>query len=307
MSEVSRASRDVPTSVKTHQSFASIEQVRPRSQRKLLLRKFLRHRLAVIGTVVLLTLTLGAIFADQLTGYDPYRINVRERLQPPSAAHLLGTDDLGRDQLERVMLGGQVSLSVGFLSMMVALVFGTLIGSLSGYYGGRVDNALMRMTDIMFTFPPIVLAMIFVSLLGQTLVSIAFTIGVVSWMGLARLVRASFLSLKEQDFVLAARALGATDRRIMFRHMLPNVVGTITVAVTLGIARAILLESGLSYLGLGIQVPIPSWGSMLYTAQGQLSSAAWLSLTPGLMIFLAVLSINFVGDGLRDALDPRLK
>jgi peptide/nickel transport system permease protein len=271
------------------------------------LRKFLRHRLAVIGMVILLALVLGAIFADQLTPYDPFRINMRERLQAPSELHLFGTDDLGRDQLERVMLGGQVSLTVAFLSMLVALGVGVLVGSLAGFYGGWVDNLLMRLTDFMFTFPPIVLAMLAVSVLGQTLPSLAFTIGIVSWMGLARLVRASFLSLKEQDFVLAARALGAQDFRLMFQHILPNIVGTIVIAITLGMARAILLESALSYLGLGIQVPIPSWGSMLYLAQSQLQSASWLPVSSGLMIFIAVLSINFVGDGLRDALDPRTK
>lgn len=271
------------------------------------LRKFLRHRLAVIGTAILLVLVLGAIFAEQLTPYDPFRINMRERLQPPSEQHLLGTDDLGRDQLERLMLGGRVSLTVAFLSMMVALCVGVVVGSFAGFYGGWVDNVLMRMTDFMFTFPPIVLAMLAVSVLGQTLLSLAFTIGIVSWMGLARLVRASFLSLKEQDFVLAARALGAQDFRLMFLHILPNIVGTIVIAITLGMARAILLESALSYLGLGIQVPIPSWGSMLYLAQSQLQSASWLPFSAGLMIFLTVLSINFVGDGLRDALDPRTK
>lgn len=270
-------------------------------------RKFLRHRLAVIGIVALMTLFLGAIFAEQLTPHDPYRINVRDRLQPPSSLHLLGTDDLGRDQLERVMLGGQVSLSVAFLSMLVSLIVGVAVGSISGFYGGWVDNLLMRFTDFMFTFPPIVLAMIAISVMGQTLPSIAFTIGIVSWMSLARLVRASFLSLKEQEFVTAARAIGATNSRLILFHILPNVVGTIIIAITLGMARAILLESSLSYLGLGIQVPIPSWGSMLYLAQSQLQLASWLPLSAGSMIFVAVLSINFVGDGLRDALDPRTK
>lgn len=280
---------------------------RPLSRRRLILYKFLHHRLAVLGLVSIVLLSLGAIFAVHLTPYDPFKINIRDRLRAPSVAHVLGTDDLGRDQLTRVMLGGQVSLAVGFLSMLVSLAVGVTVGSLAGYYGGRLDNSLMRLTDLMFTFPPILLAMIFVSLLGKTLVSLAVIIGFVSWMGLARLVRATFLSLKEQDFVVAARALGAPNRRIIVRHILPNVTGTIIVAITLGVARAILLESALSYLGFGVQVPIPSWGIMLYTAQGQLRTASWLSLSPGLMIFVAVLSINFVGDGLRDALDPRMK
>lgn len=205
------------------------------------------------------------------------------------------------------MLGGQVSLAIAALSMLVSLLVGVTIGSLAGFYGGAVDNVLMRLTDLMFIFPPIVLAMIAVSVMGQTLVSVAVTIGVVSWMGLARLVRASFLSLKEQEFVTAARSLGAVNTRLMLHHILPNIAGTIIVVVTLGMARAILFESALSYLGLGIQVPVPSWGSMLYLAQNQLQSATWLPFSPGVMIFLAVLSINFVGDGLRDALDPRSK
>jgi ABC-type dipeptide/oligopeptide/nickel transport system permease subunit len=205
------------------------------------------------------------------------------------------------------MLGGQVSLAIAALSMIVSLIVGVTIGSLAGFYGGVVDNILMRLTDLMFIFPPIVLAMIAVSAMGHTLASVAITIGIVSWMGLARLVRASFLSYKEQEFVTAARSLGAVNVRLIIHHILPNIVGTIIVVVTLGMARAILFESALSYLGLGIQVPIPSWGSMLYLAQNQLQSATWLPLTPGALIFLAVLSINFVGDGLRDALDPRSK
>ncbi len=285
----------------------SVEESSHLQRRHLALRKFLRHRLAVIGIVVLIALILSAALATHLTPYDAFRINMRDRLQPPSALHLFGTDDLGRDQLERVMLGGQVSLSIAALSMVVSLLVGVTIGSLAGFYGGVIDNALMRLTDLMFIFPPIVLAMIAVSALGQTLASVAITIGIVSWMGLARLVRASFLSYKEQEFVTAARSLGAVNLRLIVRHILPNIVGTIIVVVTLGMARAILFESALSYLGLGIQVPIPSWGSMLYLAQNQLQSATWLPFTPGALIFLAVLSINFVGDGLRDALDPRSK
>ncbi len=288
-------------------SLHSVENATHLQSRNVALRKFLRHRLAVVGLVVLIALILSAAFAVHLTPYDAYKINMRDRLKPPSTLHLFGTDDLGRDQLERVMLGGQVSLSIAALSMVVSLLVGVTVGSLAGFYGGKVDNVLMRLTDLMFIFPPIVLAMIAVSVMGQTLPSVAVTIGVVSWMGLARLVRASFLSFKEQEFVTAARSLGAVNLRLMVRHILPNIVGTIIVVVTLGMARAILFESALSYLGLGIQVPIPSWGSMLYLAQNQLQSATWLPFTPGALIFLAVLSINFVGDGLRDALDPRSK
>jgi len=217
----------------------------------------------------------------------------------------MGTDDLGRDEFARTMLGGRVSLSVGLISVVVALMVGLPIGSLAGFVGGRTDNVLMRFTDMMFAFPAMVLAMIFVAILGQRLSSLSLVIGLVSWMTIARLVRASFLSLKEEEFVTAARSVGASNGRIVLRHILPNSLGTIIVAATLGVARAIITESALSYLGLGIQAPIPSWGGMLYFAQNQLESATWLSVFPGLMIFLAVLSINFVGDGLRDAMDPR--
>ena len=278
---------------------------KPRSYSWLILKKFSRHRLAALGLIVISVLVASAILVDVISPYDPLRINMRLRLQPPSLAHPFGTDDLGRDQLARSMLGGRVSLSVGMLAMAVSLIVGVSIGSIAGYFGGIIDNLLMRFTDIMFMFPPIVMAMIFVTIVGQTLTALAFVIGIVSWMGLARLVRASFLSLKEEEYVLAARAIGVGNARIMLRHILPNALGTIIVAATLGITRAILLESGLSYLGLGIQVPLPSWGSMLYLAQGQLTTATWLSIVPGLLIFASVLSINFVGDGLRDAFDPR--
>jgi peptide/nickel transport system permease protein len=217
----------------------------------------------------------------------------------------MGTDDLGRDELTRVLLGGRVSLAVGLLAVLIALGVGTPLGSVAGYYGGRLDNILMRITDMMFSFPSLILMMIFAALLGKGVVSIALVIGLTSWMTVARLVRASFLSLREQEFTLAAIAIGAPNIRIIFRHILPNTIGPIIVAATLGVAEAIVAESALSYLGLGIQVPIPSWGGMLNLAQNQVESAPWLSIFPGLMIFIAVLCINFVGDGLHDALDPR--
>jgi len=276
-----------------------------RSYWRMVRRRFVRHRLAVGGLLLVLLLITGAVLAPVVTPYDPFRIDMPVRLQPPTAQHLMGTDDLGRDEFARTMLGGRVSLSVGLISVVVALMVGLPIGSLAGFVGGRTDNVLMRFTDMMFAFPAMVLAMIFVAILGQRLSSLSLVIGLVSWMTIARLVRASFLSLKEEEFVTAARSVGASNGRIVLRHILPNSLGTIIVAATLGVARAIITESALSYLGLGIQAPIPSWGGMLYFAQNQLESATWLSVFPGLMIFLAVLSINFVGDGLRDAMDPR--
>lgn len=294
-----------PAVGRTMSSTVKVVAPQERSYWKLVRQKFFRHRLAVGGLIILLLLALGAVFANEITPYDPYRIDMRARIQPPSMQHLMGTDDLGRDELARAMLGGRVSLSVGLLAVVVALVVGASIGSIAGYYGGAIDNVLMRFTDVIFAFPAMILAMIFVALLGQTLSSLALVIGVVSWMGIARLVRAAFLSLKEEEFITAARCVGVGNVRIILRHILPNAFGPIIVAATLGVARAIIMESGLSYLGLGIQAPVPSWGGMLYFAQNQLDTASWLSIFPGLMIFIAVLSINFVGDGLRDAMDPR--
>jgi peptide/nickel transport system permease protein len=232
-------------------------------------------------------------------------MNPSEINRPPTFRHPLGTDDLGRDELTRILLGGRVSLSVGLLAVVIAVGFGTVIGSIAGFYGGHVGAALMRATDVVLSFPGLVLMMIFAALLGKGIAAIALVIGLTSWMTVARLVRASYISLKQQEFVAAAISLGARHRRIIIRHILPNAIGPIIVAATLGMAEAIVAESALSYLGLGIQVPIPSWGGMLNLAQNQLDSAMWLSVFPGLMIFVTVLSINFLGDGLRDVLDPR--
>jgi peptide/nickel transport system permease protein len=268
-------------------------------------RRFFRHRAGVVCLIVLLLLFLGAIFAEVITPYNAFDINVRAVNQPPSSIHLLGTDDLGRDEFTRILLGGRVSLTVGLLAVLIALGVGTTLGSLAGYYGATLDNLLMRLTDVMISFPSLILMMIFAALLGKGIPTIALVIGMTSWMTVARLVRASFLSLKQQDFTIAAISVGAPPSRIIVRHILPNALGPIIVAATLGVADAIVAESGLSYLGLGIQVPIPSWGGMLNLAQNQIELAPWLSIFPGAMIFIAVLSINFIGDALRDALDPR--
>jgi peptide/nickel transport system permease protein len=267
-------------------------------------RRFLRHKVALAGLGVLVVLSLSALLAPWIVPYDPNAIDLRARYQPPSWAHPMGTDDLGRDLLSRVIYGGRISLSIGVLSALVAVLFGTLLGALAGFFGRLVDGLIMRFTDLMLTFPPLLLLILLASLFGTSLLTIVLVISAVSWMNVARLVRASFLSLKEQGFVEAARALGASPARLILRHILPNALSPIIVAATLGAAAAILTESTLSYLGLGIQPPTSSWGTMLQTAQSQISIAPWMSIFPGLMIFLTVLSINFVGDGLRDALDP---
>lgn len=277
----------------------------PRSYRSLVWRKFRRHRTAVVGSILLAIFVLGAVLGPIISPYDQYEIRLDRMVQPPSLAHPMGTDDLGRDELTRVLGGGRISLSLGLMATIIAVVLGGTVGSVSGFYGGRLDSALMRFTDLMISFPQLFLMMFFSALFGKTVYSIAIVIGTLSWMSVARLVRASFLSLKEEDYVLAARSIGAGSGAIITRHVLPNAMGPIIVAGTIGVAQAIIMESALSYLGLGVQLPVASWGSMLRLAQNQMTTAWWLPLFPGLMIVLSVLSINFMGDGLRDALDPR--
>lgn len=277
----------------------------PRSYRSLVWRKFRRHRAAVVGTVLLIFFVLGATLGPAISPYDQYEIRLDRMVQPPSLAHPLGTDDLGRDELTRVLGGGRISVSLGLMATVIAVVIGGAVGSMAGFYGGRVESVLMRLTDLMISFPQLFLMMFFSALFGKTVLSIAVVIGTLSWMNVARLVRASFLSIKQEDYVLAAHAIGAGSPAIITRHILPNAMGPIIVAGTLGVAQAIITESALSYLGLGVQLPVASWGSMLRLAQNQLTTAWWLALFPGLMIVFTVLSINFMGDGLRDALDPR--
>ncbi len=269
--------------------------------------RFRRNRLAMAGAVLMLVLYAVAIFAPQLAPYDPTVINLRNRMEPPSRQHPLGTDIYGRDVLSRMIYGSRISLSVGFVSVGISITIGTMVGAIAGYYGGLIDNVLMRMVDMVISIPVLFLIITVVSLISPSIYNIMLVIGLTSWPGVARLVRGQFLSLREQDFTEAARALGAGDNRIIFRHILPNAMGPIIVAATLGVAAAILVESTLSYLGLGVQPPTPSWGNMLYEGQAYIREAWWLSVFPGLAILVTVLSFNMLGDGLRDALDPRLR
>jgi peptide/nickel transport system permease protein len=279
---------------------------KPRSQWRLAAERFGAHRLAVVSIFVLLALALLSAFAPLISPYDPERTRLLDIYERPSAIHPFGTDSLGRDLATRILYGGRVSLSVGVLAVTVAISFGTLVGMLAGYYGKWVDTILMRFVDMMFSFPRLFLLIIFgVFFKGMTLGVIVLVLGLLSWMTTSRLVRAQFLSLKEREFVLAARAVGVKDMRIILRHLLPNALAPIIVAATLGVASAIISESTLSFLGLGIQPPTPSWGNMLRDATSDMEKAPWLAIFPGLAIFLAVVAINFIGDGLRDALDPR--
>lgn len=277
-----------------------------RSQVSMAFERFRAHRPAVAGVFVLGTLALLSAAAPLISPYDPDKTALLLIYDPPSLAHPFGTDDLGRDLATRILYGGRVSLAIGLLAVTVAVSIGTLVGVLAGYYGRWIDSLLMRFVDMMYSFPRLFLLILFgVIFKGMTIGVIVLVLGVLSWMTTARLVRASFLSLKHREFVEAARCVGAGDRRIIVRHILPNSLAPIIVAATLGVAAAIIAESTLSFLGLGIQPPTSSWGNMLNHATTDMDKAPWIAIFPGLFIFLAVVSINFIGDGLRDALDPR--
>ncbi|NWF71207.1 MAG: ABC transporter permease [Chloroflexi bacterium] len=271
-------------------------------------RRFLRDRLSVLGLVMIIVLLFLAVFAPLLSSHDPYQVNLEIRNQPPSAANWLGTDGNGRDVWTRMIYGGRVSLSVGIVAVSISTVIGVLIGSVAGFFGGLVDMVLMRMTDIVMSFPMLIVVISFVAITGPSIYNSMIAIGILGWPTMARLVRSQFLYLRQVEFVTAAVALGARPPRLIFRHILPNTVGSIVVAVTFAVSDAILLEAALSFLGLGVQVPMPSWGNMLRDAQtlSILENRPWMWIPPGLAIMLAVLSINFIGDGLRDALDPRI-
>jgi peptide/nickel transport system permease protein len=274
-------------------------------------RDFRRHPMALVGIAILAVIVTLSVFAF-LFPYDPESVDVANRFSPPSWQHPLGTDRSGRDTATRILYGGRVSLTVGVAAVATAVVLGSLIGSAAGYYGRLVDNVLMRLTDAFLSFPSLFVLILLSFLLRESqlpllsggVASIALVIGATSWMSVARLVRATFLSLKEEEFVNAARSYGASDSRIVTHHIAPNAAGPIIVNATMGVAWAILVESGLSFLGFGIQPPTPSWGNMLTDGQDTLSLYPWLAIFPGLMIFLTVIAINAIGDGLRDALDP---
>ncbi len=276
------------------------------SVKSLVWRRFKKNRLALAGLAVIAALILIAIFAPHIAPYSPTGIDVNHVLSPPSWRHPFGTDELGRDVLTRMLLGSRVSLSVGFIAMGIAVLIGTLVGSLAGFYGGKVDSVLMRFVDIMLAFPSFVLILAVIAIVPPSIFIIMAVIGVTGWMDVARLVRAEFLTLKHRDFVLASKSAGAGSMRLIFREILPNALSPVFVAATFGVAGAILTESALSFLGLGVQPPNPSWGNILASGKDNIETAWWLSLYPGLAILITVLSYNLVGEGLRDALDPRL-
>lgn len=279
---------------------------RPRGAVRLFWQRFVRNRLALAGGVVVGCLVLIAVLAPYLARWDPNRPDVKKILGPPSRSHWLGTDQLGRDVLSRILYGARVSLAVGFVSVGIATVIGVVLGSVAGGSGGLLDAAIMRLVDLMLVFPRFFLLLAVLAFLQPSIWTIMAVIGLTGWMGVARLVRAEFLSLKEREFVIWSQAVGASTLRIVWRHILPNAIAPVLVAMTLGIPAAILTESGLSFLGLGVQPPWPTWGNILNDGKDSIEIAWWLSLYPGLAILLTVLAYNLLGEGIRDALDPRL-
>ncbi|KXS56464.1 MAG: peptide ABC transporter permease [Candidatus Adiutrix intracellularis] len=272
---------------------------------KLFLTRFAAQRLALIGAILVILMFMVSAAAGRLAPYDPNHPEPRNRLSPPSSGHILGTDALGRDVLSRLIWGSQVSLKVGFVAVGLTTTIGLLLGTAAGYYGGMVDDLIMIFCDLMLCFPSMFLILAVIAMLEPSIWNVMIVIGLTSWMGVARLVRAEFITLKNQDFTLAARALGASDLRLILYHLLPNALAPVLVSATLGVAGAILLESSLSFLGLGVQPPTATWGVMLADGKDYIDRAWWLSFYPGLAILITVLSYNLVGEGLRDALDPR--
>jgi peptide/nickel transport system permease protein len=266
-----------------------------------------RNRLAVAGGVVVLCLAAMAILAPALAPWDPNRPDIKMILDPPSRAHLLGTDQLGRDVLSRMLYGSRVSLAVGFVSVGIAASIGIVLGSLAGYNGGAVDAFVMRLVDLMLVFPRFFLLLAVLAFLTPSIWTIMAVIGLTGWMGVTRLVRAEFLSLKEREFVVWSQNVGATGFRVIWRHILPNALAPVLVAMTLGIPAAILTESGLSFLGIGVPPPHATWGNILNEGKETIEIGWWLSVYPGLAILVTVLSYNLLGEGIRDALDPRLR
>ncbi len=277
------------------------------SQKQLFWRQFRRHKLALASAAVLLALAAVVLLAPWIAPYPFDAIDTTQFRKPPSLAHIMGTDDIGRDLFTRLLYGGQISLAIGIFSALVGTGVGTLMGSLAGYYGKALDNFIMRVTDVAFSIPSLPLLIILSAYAKSAIPVMILVIGLLSWMSTARIVRATVLSIRERDFTLAARAVGAQDARIIARHILPNALAPIIVGATLGVGGAIIAESSLSFLGLGVQVPTPSWGNMLQDSQSTMASRPWLTIFPGMAILITVLGINFLGDGLRDALDPTIR
>ena len=268
-------------------------------------KEFLSNK-AALFSMVFLSVILIAVLLAPLSPYDPYEIDISQKMQGMSASHIFGTDDYGRDYLTRALYGGRVSLLVGFCSMFITVIIGTTIGVFSGYIGGKLDMILMRFTDIFLALPSMLLMIVLNAILQPGLVTLIFVLSLFSWAQVARITRAETMSVKERDYVIATKNLGAGSLRIAFNHIIPNILGPVVVAASLGVASAILMESSLSFLGLGVQIPVASWGSMLQSAQVHILDTPRLAILPGVLIMLTVLSFNLLGDVLRTALEPKI-
>lgn len=280
---------------------------RSRSQWAEVWRRLRRNWMAMFGLAIIIMIFFTAIFAEVIAPYDYRTQNLRRIADPPSREHLLGTDDLGRDILSRIIFGARVSLQVGFVAVSISLLVGGTLGALAGYYGGRLDNVVMRFMDVLLAIPSILLAIAIVSAFGGGLVNVMVAVGIATIPVYARIVKASVISIKEQEYIEAARAIGATDLRIILKHILPNSMAPIIVQGTLGVAIAILSAAGLSFIGLGIEPPTPEWGAMLSSGRHLIRRAPHVATFPGVAIMITIFALNLLGDGLRDALDPRLK
>jgi peptide/nickel transport system permease protein len=265
------------------------------------------HPLILWGSFLVSALIVSALTAQWIAPYDPIQQSLGERLLPPSLHHLMGTDQFGRDVFSRMIYGSRISLAVGLVAVSIYVLIGTTIGSLAGFYGGWLDGLLMRLTDIFLCIPTFMLILMVIAFVGPSIFNVMVVIGLTYWTDVARLVRGEVLALKEREFILAARLIGMSDTRLIIKHLLPNALGPVFVASTLGVGSAILIESGLSYLGLGVQPPTASWGNMLMEGKEHLTDAWWLVTFPGLAVFLTVMGYNLLGEGLRDLLDPRLR
>lgn len=284
---------------------ASLVVQEPPSNHRSMISRFVQHRLAVVGIFLLLVLYGIALLAPVIAPFDPNRISLLHKLKGPSVEHWLGTDETGRDVFSRLILGSRVSLSIGLAATLVSILVGSLIGAIAGFAKGTLDNILMRFVDAMLTIPTFFLALLVLSVFGPSYLTLIMVIGLTGWMTVARVVRSEVLRTGNEEFVTAAVASGATSRRILLRHVFPQSIPSLVVAATLGVGEAIILESSLSYLGLGIQPPAATWGNMLAGSQSEIWSRPDLAIYPGLMILLSVMAFNFVGDALRDTLDPR--
>lgn len=280
--------------------------MRKKSFTKEVIKRFLSKKISLISFIIVVVLIFASFLAPLISPYEPDLIDVDKILLPPSLKHPFGTDALGRDVFTRVLYGGRISLLVGFVAEGIAILIGIIVGSISGYFGGRTDNVLMRVVDIMLCFPVFFLILSIVAYVDPTIWNIMLIIGLTGWMPIARLVRAEFLSLKERDFVLYEKVIGVGTFTIIFKHMLPNALNPVIVSASFGIAGAILLETSLSFLGLGVQPPTPSWGNILTSGKDMLGVAWWISFFPGIFILISVLCYNLIGEGLKDALNPKI-